>query len=50
MSLIAALFKAGQLEYLLKDYFILDSRTTIHITNNKERIHNLCPPTNNDYL
>jgi hypothetical protein len=50
MSLIAALFKAGQLDYPLKDCFILDSRTTIHITNNKERIQNLYPPANNDYL
>jgi hypothetical protein len=50
MSLIAASFKAGQLDYPLKDCFILDSRTTIHITNNKERIQNLHPPANNDYL
>jgi hypothetical protein len=50
MSLIAASFEAGRLEYPLKDCFILDSGTTIHITNNKERIHNLCPPTNDDYL
>jgi hypothetical protein len=50
MSLIAASFKAGQLDYPLKDCFILDSGTTIHITNNEERIQNLRPPANDDYL
>jgi hypothetical protein len=48
--MIAASFKTGLSDYPLKDCFILDSGSTIHITNNKEKIHNLCPPTNDDYL
>jgi hypothetical protein len=48
--MVAASFKTGLLDYLLKNRFILDSGSTIHITNDKDRIHNLRPPDSDDYL
>ena len=49
-TITAAVFLAEFSDYPLRHSFILDSGSTIHITNDRNRIRNLRPPTTADYI
>ena len=49
-AVTAASFRAGASDYPLRHSFILDSGSTIHITNNRDRISNLRSPTPADCI